>query len=79
MLFTLLLHQVGVRQVRRPIQQLAARIEQLESADFHFEAEVGRADELGWLAARFARLAERLQATVIRLVRAEKQASAYAT
>ena len=75
-LFTVVLHVIGRRYLRRPIERLVDYLEKLESGDFRAEPEVLRDDELGWLAHRFTQMAMKLKEVVQRLVRAEKYATA---
>lgn len=63
--------------VRRPVGRLARFIEQVERGTWSSaEAGVTSGDEFGWLARRFAVMAQRLDATVRQLVQAERHAAA---
>jgi len=76
-LFTGLLEIAGARAIRRPIKELTSHIEQVESGKFRFGSEIARDDEIGWLANRFTRMAERLHDVVTKRVREEKYSAAH--
>ncbi len=75
LLFCIVLYVFGVRYVRRPIEQLAAHVREVEAGEFVPNQPVPRNDEFGWLARRFTHMGTTLRDTIQRLVRAEKHAS----
>lgn len=75
LLFGVVLYAFGVRYVRRPIEQLAAHVREVEAGEFVPSRPVPRDDEIGWLARRFTHMGTTLRDTIQRLVRAEKHAS----
>ena len=64
------------RWVQIPVARLARFIDQVERGNWSLsEAGAAEGDEFGWLARRFAVMAERLEATVRQLVQAERHSS----
>jgi HAMP domain-containing protein len=74
--FLAVVQLIGTRYVTRPIAELAAHIESVETGEFDIAPGRDRGDEFSWLADRFTRMGKRLSAVIQKLVRVEKQASA---
>ena len=76
--FVVLLHVAGKRYLRDPLGKLARAISGLESGARGADLDLGRNDEIGWLARRFDAMVRRLHTETRDRVRAEKRASAAA-